>query len=80
MIILAEYRRTTEDLEVTDSMIKDFNEAGYVVVRNLLDPEEVNKLKRLFQTNPIIQKNIWTVLSFSIYILLTPQFPLDQAE
>nr|KAG5712586.1 hypothetical protein BaRGS_011560 [Batillaria attramentaria] len=68
MVLPNEYRRTSEDLEVTPAMIKDFQEAGYIVVRGLLDQWEVEKLKDLFENNPDIRENIFTLMGGEVYL------------
>ncbi|XP_076454697.1 L-proline trans-4-hydroxylase-like [Babylonia areolata] len=57
---LREYHRTAEDLEVTQGMIDDFREAGYIVVRKLLDTDEVNKLKKQFEGTEEFRKYIFS--------------------
>nr|KAG5712588.1 hypothetical protein BaRGS_011562 [Batillaria attramentaria] len=56
-----EHRRTSEDLEVTPAMLKDFQEAGYVVVRNMLSAPEVEKLKREFEENDEFKKHTFNI-------------------
>ncbi|KAL8608182.1 hypothetical protein ACOMHN_016637 [Nucella lapillus] len=58
---LREYRRTEVDLDVTSEMLNDFKDAGYVMVRNMLDKEEVSQLKKSFETIAEYEKHSFAI-------------------
>lgn len=53
------YDHKKDKLEVTESMIDDFEEHGYIIVRNVLDNEELNKLKEALEKDDGIRKHAY---------------------
>ncbi|XP_059153581.1 L-proline trans-4-hydroxylase-like isoform X2 [Physella acuta] len=51
----------TDDFEVTDEVKQDFDEAGYVILRGLLDKEELLKVKDALEGTDALLKNSFQV-------------------
>ncbi|XP_041370059.1 L-proline trans-4-hydroxylase-like [Gigantopelta aegis] len=58
---LREYQMQSADLEVTDKMKQDFEDAGYILVRNLLKNKELAKVKEALETNDAIIKHAYSM-------------------
>ncbi|XP_013380201.1 phytanoyl-CoA dioxygenase domain-containing protein 1 homolog [Lingula anatina] len=54
-----EYRYDPDTFEVTDKMLEDYNRLGYIIVRGLLDSEEMALLKRTLEGSDAIMKNAY---------------------
>ncbi|XP_005108978.1 L-proline trans-4-hydroxylase [Aplysia californica] len=51
----------TENFQVTPQMKRDFEEAGYIIVRGLLDREEWLKVKEALESTDAVVKNSFTI-------------------
>lgn len=60
MSYIAEYH-FSENFETTDKMVKDFQEYGYILVRNLFDQEEVDMLIKAVSASDAFIKNSYNV-------------------
>ncbi|KAK3088538.1 hypothetical protein FSP39_020279, partial [Pinctada imbricata] len=59
--LISEYTYKDGEFRVTSKMKKDFDEHGYIMVRNLLDAEELQKVKQVLEDNDEIIKNAFGV-------------------
>ncbi|XP_046339918.1 ectoine dioxygenase-like isoform X1 [Haliotis rufescens] len=50
----------TSPFEATDAMKRGFDEKGYVIIRGLLEPDELKKVTRAFEESEYIQANAYS--------------------
>ena len=43
--MMSEYKYDKESFEVTDQMLADFDKYGYIIIRGLLEKQEVARIK-----------------------------------
>ncbi|XP_067662633.1 L-proline trans-4-hydroxylase-like isoform X1 [Haliotis asinina] len=58
---IREFPYTGGDLEVTPQMLSDFNEAGYILIRGLLDSVELKKVQECLEGSDAIMKHAYGV-------------------
>ncbi|KAL8612652.1 hypothetical protein ACOMHN_044593 [Nucella lapillus] len=58
---LREYNYTGGKLEVTDKMKQDFQDAGYILVRGLLDKDDLSRVKEALEGSQAVMENSYGV-------------------
>ncbi|KAK7095044.1 L-proline trans-4-hydroxylase-like [Littorina saxatilis] len=58
---LREYKYNGGKLEVTDKMKKDFEDAGYILVRGLLDKDDLSRIKQALEGSQAVMENAFGV-------------------
>ncbi|XP_069120784.1 L-proline trans-4-hydroxylase-like [Argopecten irradians] len=53
---LAEFNMEGNDLEVTDDMLQAFKEKGYILIRGLLNNDELTKVKEVLENSELVPK------------------------
>ncbi|OPL21659.1 hypothetical protein AM593_00729, partial [Mytilus galloprovincialis] len=58
---MTEYSCSPSGFVFDEGMKKDFLESGYIMIRNLLDEEEVSKIRQSLETSEDFQENAFGV-------------------
>ncbi|KAJ8300941.1 hypothetical protein KUTeg_022460 [Tegillarca granosa] len=61
MSLHADYKFTGNEFKFTNGMKKDFDKYGYIILRNVLDKEELENVKKCVENNRELDKNTWGV-------------------